>query len=80
MQLILRTLYLTNTVYTGKSKGFNAKTIDLEEFDENSLTTSPAMSIFLMATYGEGEPTDNAGKFYRWITNGEGKFRYYSLV
>ncbi len=60
-------------LFLGKSKGFNAKAIDLEEFDENNLMNSPSVSIFLMATYGEGEPTDNAGKFYRWITNAEGK-------
>lgn len=30
---------------------------------ENSLT------IFVMATYGEGDPTDNAQEFYEWLHN-----------
>ena len=30
---------------------------------ENSLT------IFVMATYGEGDPTDNAQEFYEWLQN-----------
>lgn len=45
--------------------GFNAKMVDLEDFDPDDLANA-RLCIFLMATYGEGEPTDNATKFYRW--------------
>lgn len=37
----------------GKAKGFNARTIDMEDFDADTLSNSK-LSIFLMATYGEG--------------------------
>jgi NADPH-ferrihemoprotein reductase len=29
------------------------------------------MSIFLMATHGEGEPTDNAINFMKWLKSEE---------
>jgi NADPH-ferrihemoprotein reductase len=48
-----------------KSKGFNAKMCDLEDFDPEVLANT-TLAIFLMATYGEGEPTDNAAKFTKW--------------
>eukprot|EP01035_Chromulina_nebulosa_P017613 gene17613-23188_t len=51
-----------------KERGYNTKIIDLEDFDEKVLATTP-IAIFLMATYGEGEPTDNANKFYKWLKN-----------
>lgn len=55
----------------GKEAGFDAKTVDLEEFDPDTLADSN-LAIFLMATYGEGEPTDNAAKFARWLKNADG--------
>jgi len=52
----------------GKSNGFDAKMSDLEDFDAHELASSN-IAIFLMATYGEGEPTDNAAAFYKWAKN-----------
>ena len=52
----------------GKKHGFEAKMVDLEDFDAEKLAEE-TFSIFLMATYGEGEPTDNAVQFYKWIKN-----------
>jgi NADPH-ferrihemoprotein reductase len=50
----------------GRQRGFDAKMEDLEDFEPNMMQ-STKRAIFLMATYGEGEPTDNASKFYKWI-------------
>ena len=36
------------------SSGFNAKVIDLEDFNADTLIHSTERAIFLMATYGEG--------------------------
>jgi NADPH-ferrihemoprotein reductase len=50
----------------GKAMGFDAKMCDLDDFEENSMKATK-LAIFLMATYGEGEPTDNATSFYKWM-------------
>lgn len=54
----------------GREKGFDAKMYDLDDFEENSMKASK-LAIFLMATYGEGEPTDNATNFYKWMKSTE---------
>lgn len=46
---------------------FNAESIDIEEYDRDSLADEEAPVVFLLATYGEGEPTDNAKEFYEWL-------------
>ena len=50
----------------GRDHGFDAEMYDLEQFEPNSMK-EPQNAVFLMATYGEGEPTDNAHTFYNWI-------------
>ena len=51
----------------GKQYGFSAKAIDLEDYDADDLQNEELV-IFLVATYGEGEPTDNAQEFYNWLS------------
>lgn len=50
----------------GENNLFGVKVIDLEEYENYKLNEN--ICIFLMATYGEGEPTDNAKLFYKWLT------------
>lgn len=48
---------------------------DPEECDVEELlslkTIEKSLAVFCLATYGEGDPTDNAMEFYEWITNGD---------
>jgi NADPH-ferrihemoprotein reductase len=58
----------------GQKKGFDAKLMDLEDFETEQLTSADAkVHVFLLATYGEGDPTDNASKFCEWLTNENGE-------
>ena len=42
--------------------------IDLENYDFKERLPKEKMVFLLLATYGDGEPTDNAAEFYEWIT------------
>src|ERR1700753_4255024 len=54
----------------------NTMVADLEDYDFENLDTFPDDKIvfFILATYGEGEPTDNAVEFYEFITGEEPSF------
>lgn len=50
----------------GDKHGFNVTVADLEDFDADEFNESLRVVIMVMATYGEGEPTDNASTFIKW--------------
>ena len=47
---------------------------DPEECDMEELTLlksiPKSLAVFCLATYGEGDPTDNTMEFYEWLKNG----------
>ncbi|KAK7203899.1 NADPH-cytochrome P450 reductase [Myxozyma melibiosi] len=64
--------YASRLAKEGHSRfGLKTMVADLEEYDLEDLDTFPSdkLAIFVMATYGEGEPTDNAAPFYEFITD-----------
>lgn len=69
--------YASRLAKEGQSR-FGLKTIvaDLEDYDYDNLDIFPEdkVAMFVLATYGEGEPTDNAVEFYEFINNGDVQF------
>eukprot|EP00929_Paragymnodinium_shiwhaense_P088748 TRINITY_DN49061_c0_g1_i3.p1 TRINITY_DN49061_c0_g1~~TRINITY_DN49061_c0_g1_i3.p1 ORF type:complete len:532 (-),score=73.43 TRINITY_DN49061_c0_g1_i3:77-1672(-) len=49
-----------------RDRGFAAEVLDLETFSPKDFETE-RVAIFLVATTGEGQPTDNALEFCRWL-------------
>ncbi|KJE97834.1 NADPH-cytochrome P450 reductase, variant [Capsaspora owczarzaki ATCC 30864] len=51
--------------------GFSAISLDLEDIDVNDIERlgeiPESVAVFCMATYGEGDPTDNAQAFYDYL-------------
>ncbi|OAA55329.1 Riboflavin synthase-like beta-barrel [Niveomyces insectorum RCEF 264] len=69
--------YASRLAKEGKSRfGLETMVADLEDFDFDSLDTVPSDKVvmFILATYGEGEPTDNAVEFYEFITSEDATF------
>jgi len=50
----------------GDKHGFNVTVADLEDFEPSEFNDSLRLVIMIMATYGEGDPTDNAAEFMKW--------------
>lgn len=55
--------------------GMKAMVADPEECEMEDLAKlkdiENSIAIFCMATYGEGDPTDNAQEFNDWLQNGD---------
>ena len=47
--------------------GNRYEVLDMEEYKPENLHKEKVV-FFMMATYGDGEPTDNAADFYNWLT------------
>ena len=43
--------------------------IDVEHYDREGKLAKEKFVIFVMATYGDGEPTDNAADFMTWLVD-----------
>jgi NADPH-ferrihemoprotein reductase len=43
--------------------------LDIENYKPTTRLAKERLVLFFMATYGDGEPTDNAADFYSWITS-----------
>ncbi|KAI9675925.1 MAG: NADPH-cytochrome P450 reductase [Trizodia sp. TS-e1964] len=69
--------YASRLAKEGASRfGLKTMVADLEDYEYDNLDTFPEdkVAMFVLATYGEGEPTDNAVEFYEFITSQDVSF------
>lgn len=47
---------------------------DMSDFDSATIADIPSskLVIFMLSTYGEGEPSDNVGEFWNWLSSNAG--------
>ncbi len=69
--------YASRLAKEGSSRfGLKTMVADLEDYDYENLDNFPddKVAMFVLATYGEGEPTDNAVDFYEFVTGDDVAF------
>lgn len=69
--------YASRLAKEGKSRfGLETMVADIEEYDYDNLDSFPSdkVAMFVVATYGEGEPTDNAIDFFDFLSAEEVTF------
>jgi NADPH-ferrihemoprotein reductase len=69
--------YASRLAKEGSQKyGLKTMVADLEDYEYENLDQFPddKVAFFVLATYGEGEPTDNAVEFYEFITGEDVQF------
>ncbi|XP_076832529.1 S-adenosyl-L-methionine-dependent tRNA 4-demethylwyosine synthase TYW1 isoform X1 [Brachyhypopomus gauderio] len=63
-----------------RNLGFQSEVIDMKDYDpEDRLSdecTSKMVCVFLVATYTDGKPTENAEWFCKWLEEASTDFRY----
>ena len=58
-------------------QGFRTRVVDLQEATVETMKDDH-LAVFLTATYGEGEPTDNARDFFNWLKDADDKGTEYN--
>lgn len=69
--------YASRLAKEGASRfGLKTMVADLEDYDYDNLDSFPEdkVAFFILATYGEGEPTDNAVDFYEFVRSEDSTF------
>jgi len=54
----------------GKQHDLSVSVVDLEDFDADEFSKHKVV-VMVVATYGEGDPTDNAVEFFKWLQGEE---------